>query len=142
MSGYDYYEWSNGVQVAPGYQEFNDSDNQDVFDLFYGIYTDSVFTTWSDDMAAGSPSELEQYVMDNYSDSTLAIQILVTERSGVMMDEAESDPVAVATIKDALFGGFCLTEATEEGDWDGVTALTEDDDGVTICAVAGGDEDW
>ena len=58
------------------------------------------------------------------------------------MDNSVTDPAGITAIKDALYGGFCLTEATEEGDWDGVTALTEDDDGATICAVAGGEAEW
>lgn len=137
MSGYDYTGFENAYEGVT-----LDEGTTDSMDINVAVYTDAVFTTWSDDLSVGSPTELEQWVMDNYSDSTLGIGLDVSWRNGVEMDDSVTDAAGVTAIKDAQYGGFCITEATEEGDWDGVTALTEDDDGVTICAVAGGESEW
>ena len=137
MSGYDYTGFENAYEGVT-----LDEGTTDSMDINVAVYTDAVFTTWSDDLSVGSPTELEQWVMDNYSDSTLGIGLDVSWRNGVEMDDSVTDAAGVTAIKDAQYGGFCITEATEEGDWDGVTALTEDDDGVTICAVAGGEAEW
>ena len=62
--------------------------------------------------------------MDNYSDSAPAISLDVLFRNGVEMDDTVTDAAGITAIKYAQYGVFCIIEATEESDWDGVTAFT------------------
>ena len=106
--------------------------------MYFNVYMDTGFTTWAEAItAAGTPSDLEQFLIDNYSNVAMMALASYTEVDGYAMDDTVVDPSIQKENQDGM--GYCITEAEMA---EGATEATDKAEGVTWCILFGGNTRW